>query len=41
MNMFVLKMELIGVFAGFGIFYAVLDILFYVKYTHLLKTKTE
>ena len=41
MNMFVLKMELIGVFVGFGIFYAVLDILFCVKYAHLLKKRTE
>ncbi|WP_044916885.1 hypothetical protein, partial [Butyrivibrio sp. WCE2006] len=29
-------LELIGVFAGFGVFYAVLDVLFYVKYIHLL-----
>ena len=35
-NMFVLKLELVGVFAGFGVFYAVLDVLFYVRYAHLL-----
>ena len=36
-NMFVFKIELMGVFVGFGLFYAALDILFFSKYSLALK----
>lgn len=36
-NMFVFKIELMGVFVGFGLFYVALDILFFSKYSLALK----
>ncbi len=35
--MFMFKLELTGVFLGFGIFYAVLDAFFFIKYSHSVK----
>nr|MCR4903896.1 hypothetical protein [Butyrivibrio sp.] len=37
LNMFIFKLELTGVFLGFGIFYAALDVFFFIKYSHSLK----
>ncbi|MBQ6406739.1 MAG: MATE family efflux transporter [Butyrivibrio sp.] len=37
LNMFMFKLELTGVFLGFGIFYAALDAFFFIKYSHSLK----
>jgi len=34
LNMFMFKLELRGVFLGFGIFYAALDAFFFIKYSH-------
>nr|MCR5102742.1 hypothetical protein [Butyrivibrio sp.] len=41
LNMFIFKLELIGVFCGFGMFYLILDVLFCIKYSHLLKKAKE